>query len=41
MNISGYDPEVIQNPVEKIFQDENSWKIYPDGWKIEQKSLPN
>ena len=37
MNNSGYSPEVIQNPTEKIFQDEDGWKIEPDGWKIEQK----
>lgn len=36
MNNSGYYPEVIQNPVEKIFQDEDGWKINPDGWKIEE-----
>ena len=41
MNNSGYYPEVIRNPVENIFQKENSWKIRSDGWKIEQINLPN
>lgn len=37
MNNPGYFPEVIQNPVEKIFRNSDVWKIESDGWKIESK----
>ena len=36
MYSSGYCPEVIQNPVKKLFQEESSWVIEPNDWKIEQ-----